>query len=77
MNILEWSLVAGFGLFWLGGLIMIVIPEWPRQIRKGEVPIAPKGSPEAFGLFWMDQYGYIGLVLFLLGLIGIGVGLWS
>tara|TARA_B100000686_G_C16682493_1_gene912752 strand:+ start:181 stop:414 length:234 start_codon:yes stop_codon:yes gene_type:complete len=77
MSISEWIFVIGFGVAWLGGLIMIVIPDWPRQLRKGETPSAPPGSPEAYGLFWMDQYGYIGIVLFLIGVLGIGYGLWS
>ena len=35
----------------------------PRQLRRGEVPVAEQGTPEAFGLFWIDQYGYIGVSL--------------
>ena len=42
--------------------------------RCPEVPTAPKGSPEAFGLFWIDQYGWIGLTLLVGGLVAVLVG---
>ena len=58
----DWLLVVGLGalghgvqIIWVGGL--------PRQLRRGEVPVAEQGTPEAFGLFWIDQYGYIGVSL--------------
>jgi len=64
----EWLLVTGLGAVWLGTLIVWVAP-LPRQLRRGEVPSAPKGTAEAFGLFWIDQYGYIGLTLTIGGLL--------
>ena len=58
----DWLIVVGLGAFWLGAQIVWVAP-LPRQLRQGDVPSAVKGSPEAFGLFWIDQYGWIGLIL--------------
>jgi hypothetical protein len=64
----DWLIIAGLGAVWLGGQIVWVAPV-PRQLRSGEVPTAPGGSPQAFGLFWLDQYGYIGLTLLVGGLV--------
>ncbi len=64
---MNWLLVVGLGALWLGWQIVWVAP-LPRQLRRGEVPTAPKGSPEAFSLFWIDQYGWLGLALVGLGL---------
>lgn len=68
-----WFFVVGLGAVWLGAQIVCVAP-LPRQLRKGEAPTAPKGSPEAFGLFWIDQYGYIGLTLAIGGAMLAAVG---
>lgn len=57
----------GLLIFWVGGL--------PRQLKRGDQPTAEKGTPEAFGLFWMDQYGYLGLGLMLGGAIMVGISL--
>lgn len=62
----DWLVIVGLGALWLGAQIVWVAP-LPRQLRRGEVPTAPKGTPQAFGLFWIDQYGYIGLTLALGG----------
>jgi hypothetical protein len=51
---------------WVGGL--------PHALSPGEAPTAEKGSSEAFGLFWLDQYSYIGLVL---SLAGLGLVVWG
>ena len=64
---MNWLLIAGLGAAWLGWQIVWVAP-LPRQLRRGDVPTAPKGSPEAFSLFWIDQYGWLGLALLGLGL---------
>ena len=64
---MNWLLITGLGAAWLGWQIVWVAP-LPRQLRRGEVPTAPKGSPEAFSLFWIDQYGWLGLALLGLGL---------
>jgi len=62
-----WLAYFGLGCLWLGGQIVWVAP-LPRQLRRGEIPTAPRGSDAAFGLFWIDQYGWIGIVLCGLGL---------
>ncbi len=54
-------------ILWVGGL--------PMALRKGDKPTAEAGSAKAFGLFWIDQYRYIGLVLLLAGL-GLAVFAW-
>jgi len=61
-----WLAFLALGCLWLGGQIVWVAP-LPRQLRRGETPSAPKGSTAAFGLFWIDQYGWIGLTLCALG----------
>ena len=70
----DWLQITGFGCLWLGAQIVWVAP-LPRTLRRGKTPTAPKGSPEAFGLFWIDQYGWIGLSLCFIGLCVIGLGL--
>lgn len=74
---ITWKIIIGLGMMWLGAGIFAVIG-LPRQLKKGPQPTAEKGTPEAFGLFWLDQYAYIGLalaggglVLVVLSLIGI------
>lgn len=62
-----WLIVIGLGAVWLGAQIVWVAP-LPRQLRGSDVPRAPKGTPEAFGQFWLDQYGYIGLTLLIAGI---------
>lgn len=69
----DWLIIAGLGALWLGGQIVWVAP-LPRPLRRGEVPTAPKGSPQAFNLFWLDQYGYLGLVLVAAGAVLFGAG---
>ncbi len=69
----EWLRVAGLGALWLGAQIVWVAP-LPRPLRRGEVPTAPKGTPDAFGLFWLDQYGYIGLAMVAAGIVLLGIG---
>lgn len=60
-------IITGLGGLWLGGHILWV-GGLPRQLRGGDQPTADKGTLRAFQLFWMDQYGYIGLVLSVGGL---------
>ncbi len=73
LGLLDWFRIAGLGAVWLGAQIVWVAP-LPRQLRRGQVPTAPRGTPEAFGLFWIDQYGYIGLALLTVGLALVGLG---
>ena len=61
-----WRIIIGLGCMWLGGGIYIV-KGVPRQLKRGPQPTAPKGTPEAFGLFWLDQDCYIGLTLLIGG----------
>lgn len=70
----DWYLILGLGAAWLGAQIVWVAP-LPRQLRGGEVPTAEKGSAAAFQLFWIDQYGWIGLTLLVGGLACFVAGL--
>jgi hypothetical protein len=69
----DWLIVVGLGAIWLGAQIIWVAP-LPRQLRRGEVPTAEKGSAAAFGLFWIDQYGWIGITLTVGGLVAVVAG---
>lgn len=70
----DWLVIIGLGSLWLGAQIVWVAPI-PRQLRQGPVPTAEKGSPEAFGLFWIDQYGWIGLLLCTSGILACAIGM--
>jgi hypothetical protein len=70
----DWLIVVGLGAIWLGAQIIWVAP-LPRQLRRGEVPTAEKGSAAAFGLFWIDQYGWIGITLAVAGSAAVVAGL--
>jgi hypothetical protein len=70
----DWLVIVGLGAIWLGAQIIWVAP-LPRQLRRGEKPTAEKGSAAAFGLFWIDQYGWIGLTLLAAGTISAAAGL--
>lgn len=70
----DWLVIIGLGALWLGAQIVWVAP-LPRQLRPGPVPTAEKGSPEAFGLFWIDQYGWIGLLLCVSGVLSCAIGM--
>lgn len=72
----DWLIVVGLGALWLGAQIIWVAP-LPRQLRRGEVPTAEKGSAAAFGLFWIDQYGWIGITLAVAGAAAVLGGLLS
>lgn len=69
----EWLIVGGLGAIWLGVQI-VVVGRPPRALRRGPQPTAPKGTPQAFGLFWLDQYGTIGLTLAIGGALA---ALWA
>ena len=71
----HWLVIAGLGCVWLGWQILVVAG-LPRALRSGNTPSAEPGTREAFGLFWLDQYAYIGLALTLLGLGSVARGLW-
>ena len=57
-----WLIICGLGTMWLG-LQIVAVGGLPRFLRRGEVSRAEPGTPQAFGLFWLDQYSVIGLVL--------------
>lgn len=65
------AMIVGLGCLWMGAMILCV-NGLPRQLRRGEVPTAPPGTPEHFGLWWLDQYAYIGLTVLILGLFSLG-----
>ena len=65
----DWAIACGLGAVYLGAQIVWATPRLPRQLMRGEVPTAEKGSPQAFGLFWLDQYGWIGMALIVGGLL--------
>jgi hypothetical protein len=69
----DWAIAAGLGAVWLGVQI-VVAGRLPRALRRGPTPRAPKGSVQAFQLFWLDQYGFIGLTLALGGALA---ALWG
>ena len=56
----------GLQILWVAGL--------SRQLRKGEVENAEKGTQKAFMLFWFDQYAWIGISLSVIGIIFIIYG---
>ena len=70
----DWLLVIGLGAIWHGAQI-VWVGGLPRQLRRGDTPQAPPGTPEAFDLFWIDQYGYIGLSLAVGGALMVAVAL--
>ncbi len=66
----DWWVIVGAGAIWLG-IQIVIVGRLPRALRRGPQPSAPKGSPEAFGLFWLDQYGTIGISLAVGGLLAV------
>jgi hypothetical protein len=68
-----WITAVGLGMAF-HGLLVLWVGGLPRAFKSGEQPTAAKGSPEAFGIFWLDQYSYIGLVLVV---AGAGVTIWG
>jgi hypothetical protein len=69
----DWWTIVGLGAMWLGVQIVIV-GGLPRALRRGPQPTAPRGSPAAFGLFWIDQYGFLGLTLAVGGALAVAWG---
>ena len=59
--------VIGLGCLWMGWLIL-ANAGLPRQLRRGPQPTAEKGTPEAFGLFWLDEYRWFGVTLSIVGI---------
>jgi hypothetical protein len=72
----DWWTIVGLGSAW-HGVQIVIVGRLPRALRRGPQPTAPKGTPAAFGLFWIDQYGFIGLALALGGALAAAVGIFS
>ncbi len=68
-----WIMVVGLGMAF-HGLLIVWVGGLPRALTPGESPTAAPGTPEAFGLFWLDQYSYIGLIL---AVVGLGLAAWG
>ncbi len=66
VTVAQWLAVAGMGAMWLGAQIVWVAGV-PRLLRRGEVPRGEPGSTQAFMLFWLDQYSFIGITLTIVG----------
>jgi hypothetical protein len=74
MSAADWLVVVGLGAIW-HGVQIVWVGGLPRQLRRGQTPTAAPGTPEAFGLFWIDQYGYIGVSLAVGGALMLIAGL--
>ena len=60
-----WLQALSLGMMFQGSLILWV-GGFPLSLG-GRLPGAVKGSPEAFGIFWLEQYRVIGFCLILMG----------
>ncbi len=58
-------LAVGLGCLWHGVQVIWVAP-LPTQLRKDKPP-RPQDAAQAFQIFWLDQYGWIGISLALIG----------
>ena len=63
----EWLQYLGLGMVWHGALILWA-GRLPRLLRGAPAPEVEAGSAQAFMLFWLDQYSWIGFVLLIGGL---------
>ena len=70
----NYFLVFGLGSLWLGSQI-IWVAGLPRQLQSGEKKTSEKDSPQAFMLFWFDQYAWIGILLSISGAISSILGI--
>ena len=71
---LDWLTVVGLGMAWLGWQI-VAVGGLPRTIvARGATPLPPRGTPERFQVFWIEQYRMIGLVLGVAGLVAAVAG---
>ena len=68
-----WIVAIGLGAAFQG-LLIIWVGGLPNALRPGESPKAEPGSPQAFNIFWMDQYRFIGLAL---AVAGLGLAIWG
>ncbi len=68
-------LAIGLGCLGHGAQVVWVAPT-PTQLSRAEKPV-PRDSAHAFQIFWLDQYGWMGICLVVLVLICMGLGLFS
>ncbi|MEM9622098.1 MAG: hypothetical protein AAF993_10645 [Pseudomonadota bacterium] len=68
-------IAVGLGCLWHGGLVIWVAPT-PTQLRRN-VTKPPRGTAQAFQIFWLDQYAWIGISLVVVGLLCVAVGVLS
>jgi hypothetical protein len=68
-----WITSIGLGMAF-HGLLVLWVGGLPNALSPGESPTAEQGTPAAFGIFWLDQYSYIGLIL---AVVGLGLGAWG
>jgi len=66
-------MALGLGMAFQGALI-IWVGGLPRTLTPGESPTAEEGTPAAAGIFWLEQYSFIGLTLLV---VGIGFAIWG
>ena len=71
MNI--WLITLGLG-FLFHGLLILWVGKLPWAFRTARKPNFQRGSSEAFQIFWLDQYSYIGLALSIFGLAQVFYG---
>ncbi len=71
-----WRVILGLACLWMG-IMIIAVGGLPRQLRRGETPTAAPGTPEAFGLWWLDQYAYIGLAAGVVGIDLLAYAAWT
>ena len=64
---------VGLGCLWHGLQIVWVAPT-PSQFKKEKIDVQ-RGSPQAFQIFWLDQYAWIGIVLSVVGVVLLGWGI--
>ena len=67
-------LTIGLGFLWHGALIYWVAG-LPRQLKKTSKNITESDTEKSFMLFWLDQYSWIGLLIFFIGILSIIRGL--
>ena len=63
---LFWLVVIGAGCLWQGMLIIWVAPT-PSSLSKDK-RVTPQDEAQAFQIFWLDQYAWIGIGLSVIGI---------
>ena len=60
-----WLAAIGLGMTF-HGLMILWVAGLPLTLQ-GRLPKAAKGTTEAFGIFWIEQYRFIGFSLVIAG----------